>query len=316
MKRDAHYNDVMAPAQHPPDDGTELWRQIDTSLSDALGEPFFTQQRESVSGGCISTTLRIDGPDFPVFLKLGQASDEPMFDAEADALQAIAATNTVRVPAVIARGTACGRAWLAIEFIETGRPAPDAAAHLGEQLAGLHSATGSQFGWHRDNWIGATPQRNTPEQDWPQFFAEHRLRAQLELAAGNGLSQSVVDRGYRLAAALPAIFADYAPSPSLRHGDLWGDNWACDLSGQPFIFDPASYYGDRDADLAMTELFGGFPDSFYRAYDTVLPRAPGYPLRRELYNLYHVLNHFNLFGGGYVAQAGTMIKRLLAEVGA
>ena len=136
------------------------------------------------------------------------------------------------------------------------------------------------------------------------------------MARGNGLARTTVDAGFRLAEALPAVFQDYTPRPALLHGDLWGGNWACDHNGQPYVFDPASYFGDRDADIAMTELFGGFPDSFYHAYDAVLPRAPGYPVRRQLYNLYHVLNHFNLFGGGYGVQAGAMIDRLLADIGA
>ena len=139
-------------------------------------------------------------------------------------------------------------------------------------------------------------------------------RNSLQLAADNGLSRATVDSGLRLATALPVFFSDYAPTPALLHGDLWGGNWGVDARGQPVLFDPAVYYGDREADIAMTELFGGFPDSFYRAYDAVSPRAPGYPVRRQLYNLYHVLNHFNLFGGGYAAQAGAMIDNLLSEI--
>lgn len=313
--RDAHYNGVMATPQHPPEDTSDLWQAIDASLSAALGIPFSIQGKIAVSGGCISETLRLDGQGVSVFIKLGRAADAAMFAAEANALTELARTDTVRVPTVIAQGIAADRAWLAMEYIQPGQTTAAAAARLGEQLAALHFYAQSGFGWHRNNWIGTTVQCNTPEQDWPTFFARHRLQAQLDIAIGNALPQSVFERGYRLAENVPALLGNYAPLPSLLHGDLWGGNWACDEHGQPYLYDPASYIGDRDADLAMTELFGGFPDSFYRAYDAVLPRAAGYPLRRELYNLYHVLNHFNLFGAGYAMQAQAIIDKLLGETG-
>lgn len=305
----------MATPQHPPEDTCDLWQAIDASLSTALGEPFNIQGKTAVTGGSISEALRLDGQGVSVFLKLGYAADAAMFAAEAEALTLLARTDTVRVPAVLAQGIAADRAWLAMEYIQPGQTTAAAAGRLGEQLAALHLDAQTGFGWHRNNWIGATVQCNTPEHDWPTFFAQHRLRAQLDMAIGNGLPQLVVDQGYRLAENVPALFGDYAPTPSLLHGDLWGGNWACDQHEQPFIYDPASYIGDRDTDLAMTELFGGFPDSFYRAYDAVLPRAAGYPLRRVLYNLYHVLNHFNLFGAGYDMQAQAIIEKLLSEIG-
>ena len=316
MEKAGHYNGGMATTQHPAKEAENLWHTIDAGISRALGEPFNSHRRSPLGGGCISSALRLDGQSQSVFLKLGSAGDGPMFDAEAEALQAIAATDTVRVPAVITRGESAESAWLALEYIDSAGPHNGTAAALGEQLAALHSCNDALFGWHRDNWIGATPQRNHRATDWPGFFTEHRLLAQLEMAAGNGLPGATVENGLKLAEAVPALLGDYRPAPSLLHGDLWAGNWACDQSGQPYLYDPASYYGDRDADIAMTELFGGFPDSFYRAYDAVSPRTPGYPIRRQLYNLYHVLNHFNLFGGGYGAQSGEMIGRLLAEAGA
>jgi fructosamine-3-kinase len=184
---------------------------------------------------------------------------------------------------------------------------------LGEQLVDLHRVTADCFGAHRDNYIGATSQPNPNEDDWNLFYARHRLQHQLDLAAGNGASDDVLDTGYQLVAELPAILAGYTPSPSLLHGDLWGGNWAVLPDGAPVIFDPAVYFGDRETDLAMTRLFGGFPADFYAAYMAAWPLEPGHEYRCTLYQLYHVLNHFNLFGGAYLGQAARMLETLLSE---
>jgi fructosamine-3-kinase len=150
--------------------------------------------------------------------------------------------------------------------------------------------------------------------DWIDFWRERRLGFQLDLAARNGLRGALQTQGRQLMDALPALFAHYRPAPSLLHGDLWGGNWGADAAGNPVIFDPAVYFGDREADLAMTELFGGFSRAFYDAYDAAYPLDKGYETRKTLYSLYHVLNHFNLFGGGYGGQAQRMIQQLLAQV--
>ena len=174
--------------------------------------------------------------------------------------------------------------------------------------------TAPRFGWHRDNTIGATPQSNAWTDDWARFFAERRLGYQLDLALEQGHSGQLIERGRRLCAPLDALLLDHRPVPSLLHGDLWGGNWAADESGQPVVFDPAIYFGDREADLAMTRLFGGFGRAFYDAYQSAWPLEAGADLRFDLYNLYHVLNHLNLFGGGYRGQAETLIEQLLASV--
>jgi len=157
-------------------------------------------------------------------------------------------------------------------------------------LAKLHRTAGPRFGWHRDNWIGGTPQINTWHDDWSTFFHECRIRPQLDLARKNG---------FRLEE--PPRLENHHPQPSLLHGDLWSGN-AGFIEEGPVIFDPAGYYGDREADLAMTELFGGFPREFYAAYRKAYPLDAGYEQRKHLYNLYHLLNHLNLFGSGYLAQ--------------
>ncbi|KAF0205199.1 MAG: hypothetical protein FD173_1182 [Gallionellaceae bacterium] len=233
-----------------------------------------------------------------------------MFVAEATALDAIAATATIRVPRPIVHGKACGQSYLVLEHLEFS--AHGDAKLLGEQLAALHRCTAAQFGFARDNFIGISPQPNGWKDDWIAFWREQRLGFQLRLAARNGYSGQLQGMGERLLDALPAFFAGYAPQPSLLHGDLWGGNHAFLTDGTPAIFDPASYYGDRECDLAMTELFGGFPANFYAAYRATWPLDEGYATRRELYNLYHILNHANLFGGGYVRQAEQMIEKLLS----
>jgi fructosamine-3-kinase len=182
---------------------------------------------------------------------------------------------------------------------------------LGRALAALHRVTAHEHGWSRDNTIGATPQANAPCGDWAEFWRERRLGFQLRLAAANGHRLA---QGERLMEKLPAFFSGYRPAPSLLHGDLWAGNAAATAAGEPVVFDPAVYYGDREADMAMTELFGGFPRSFYEAYGSEYPLDAGYAVRRDLYNLYHVLNHLNLFGGGYRSQAERMIGQLLARI--
>ncbi|MFA7388288.1 MAG: fructosamine kinase family protein, partial [Thiohalobacteraceae bacterium] len=183
------------------------------------------------------------------------------------------------------------------------------------QLAAMHRTTRTQFGWYRDNTIGSTPQINTPDSDWISFWRDRRLGFQLDLAARNGWGGELQRLGERLLVSVGALFQDYRPRPSLLHGDLWSGNHGYLADGCPVIFDPALYYGDREADVAMTELFGGFGADFYAGYRSSWPLDAGYVVRRQLYNLYHVLNHLNLFGGGYQGQALRLLRELLAEIG-
>jgi fructosamine-3-kinase len=266
------------------------------------------------AGGGFAACQRWQSATGPVFVKVAPLSRQAALEAEAEALRELEAARAVRVPAVLGLGTAGDRAFLALEWIEFGSVRRGTETRFGEQLARLHRTTAGRFGWHRDNTIGATPQHNAWSADWVDFFARQRLGFQLELAGRSGHGGRWLERGRELCERLPAYFAGYTPQPSLLHGDLWGGNWAADDSGAPVIFDPATYYGDREADLAMTHLFGGFGREFYAAYEAAWSLDPGASARREVYNLYHVLNHLNLFGGGYLAQAERMIERLLAEI--
>jgi fructosamine-3-kinase len=248
------------------------------------------------------------------FVKTGAPAELPRFAAEAAGLEALRAAGAVRVPRVHACGIVAGQARLETEHLDLAGLDRQSGALLGRQLAELHRHAGDRFGWAEDNWIGGSPQQNGWRDEWPRFFAERRLRPQLEWAAGNGMERKLAEQGESLAGRLAAFFVDYHPAPSLLHGDLWGGNASALPDGTPVIFDPAVYYGDRETDLAMSELFGGFPGSFYAAYRAAWPLDPGYETRKTLYNLYHVLNHFNLFGAGYLGQARRMIDRLLADL--
>jgi protein-ribulosamine 3-kinase len=270
----------------------------------------------SIAGGSINSCYRWRGDAGPMFVKVGPRISHEAFAAEADGLRELGRARALRVPQVLALGVADTAAFLALEWIERG--AADAACErrLGEGLAALHAVTAPQFGWWRDNTIGRTPQGNAWSADWLEFFRERRLRPQLALAGRQGFSRRLSERGARLLEALPALLAGHRPHAALLHGDLWGGNWLASTAGEPVLFDPAVYYGDREADLAMTRLFGGFGAAFCRAYESAAPLPAGAALRAELYNLYHVLNHANLFGGGYAAQAQSIIDWLLSEAGA
>jgi fructosamine-3-kinase len=282
------------------------------ALADATGRRVADRPGHPVGGGSINQCVQWPTSTGPLFVKLADPDRLDMFAAEAEGLGELERAAAVRVPRVLGLGATAGHAFLALEWIDFGRATLQGEARLGEHLASLHAVTVPRIGWHRDNTIGATPQRNDWTVEWPDFFARHRLGCQLDLAERHGHGGRWLERGRALCERLDAIFVGHRPQPSLLHGDLWGGNWAMDRSGSPVLFDPAVYYGDREADLAMTRLFGGFGASFYDAYRAAWPLEPGAELRVTLYNLYHVLNHLNLFGGGYRAQAGAMIERLHA----
>jgi protein-ribulosamine 3-kinase len=287
-----------------------------TSIGEALGTTLDFRPAARVQGGSINECYRWEGGAGAIFVKVAPASAHvrSMYAAEAAGLEELRRADALRVPRVLGVGATSAYAWLALEWIRFGTHSAAAQAALGEQLAIQHRYTAAAFGWRLDNTIGRTPQLNGWVEEWLTFYRERRLRYQLDLAARNGCGRSLLQRGEALLERLGDLFADYHPAPSLLHGDLWGGNWACDDLGRPVIFDPAVYYGDREADLAMTRLFGGFGAEFYAAYEANWGLHYGARVRTGLYNLYHVLNHGNLFGAGYFAQAGAMVERLLAEL--
>lgn len=232
-----------------------------------------------------------------------------MFEAEAHGLNELRAAGEVRVPEVIDVGVLNGQAYIDIEKLELEPTTPDIERRFGTQLAALHRHTQDRYGWFRDNTIGLTPQHNDLSDDWVGFFRKHRLGYQLELAARNGYGADVTELGQRVADTLPTLFEGYMPEASLLHGDLWGGNWGA-VAGEPVMFDPAVYFGDRETDIAMTMVFGGFGRAFYEAYEAGWPMAPGHEQRLRLYQLYHILNHLNLFGRSYLGRAVDLMRTL------
>jgi fructosamine-3-kinase len=292
---------------------SSLPRQFLDALSEILGRIEYVTE---ASGGSISRALVATAGARKWFVKLDETGLLDMFEAEADGLRALAKCPAIRVPQVIGTGCAGQQAYLILEHIEL-QPLREngSSASAGRALADLHRIVGERFGWSRDNFIGSTPQSNRPHADWAEFFAQERLLPQLDLTRRHGHSGSLIDAGERLIERLHVFFSGDSPAPSLLHGDLWNGNAANDRHGKFVLYDPAVHFGDRETDLAMSELFGGFPAAFYAAYREAWPLSPGYPQRRKLYQLYHILNHFNLFGGGYRQQAEKMIRILLAEIG-
>lgn len=289
-----------------------LWEAIGAAIEAATGIQASIRQEGTVGGGCINQALRVQYGATTYFVKLNTAGKAGMFAAEAHGLQELRSSCTLRVPEPVCWGDNGESAWLVMENLQFGGRGDPAA--LGEGLAAMHHTTRRQFGWTQDNTIGSTLQINTLTDDWIEFWGEHRLRFQLELAARHGYGGRLQSQGEKLLDEFPGLFADYVPEASLLHGDLWSGNYACTRDGGPAIFDPAVYYGDRETDLAMTELFGGFGADFYAAYRTHYPLDPGYATRKTLYNLYHILNHLNMFGGGYHGQAQGMMDSLLSEL--
>lgn len=269
---------------------------------------------QPVGGGCISHGCRVETADGPVFLKHNAAAPPGMFAAEADGLHALrdAAGEHLRVPAVLARGDGegDGGGWIALEWLEPAPPHRDHGERLGRGLAAIHRVTG-RWGWERDNWIGSLPQETHPAASWPAFWRDRRLAPQLDLARRARRLPATEAEWERLVDRLPELLAagDH-DGPSLLHGDLWSGN-ALSTSAGPALIDPAVYRGHREADLAMAALFGGFDRAFFAAYHEAWPLHPGAEERRAVYQLYYLLVHVNLFGGGYVLQTAEALRRAL-----
>lgn len=299
---------------------------INDTLKNIYGSGITVVSKTPVSGGDINRAYALllsDGSR--LFMKANRRENADFFRAEAEGLEALRATGAIRVPEVTARGADADGAFLLLEYVEEGRRSPAASEKLGRRLAQLHMAdTGiitaaddaadhtsydlpCRYGFLHDNYIGAGFQCNEPADSWTEFFIERRLRPQFERASyywdtdERKSIERFLDRVGRYLAE--------PERPSLLHGDLWAGNYMIDSSGEPWLIDPAAYIGHAEADLAMTELFGGFDRRFYDAYRETAGIDPGYADRRDLYNLYHLLNHLNLFGGSYLYSVRSIIRR-------
>jgi len=292
----------------------DQWHFIDQDISTALGTNFKTTSSRSVGGGCINDAFSISDGVLEFFVKLNSPENENMFAAEAAGLNEIRESKSVYAPKPLCWGSSGVRSYIVMESLALGGKSTNAGVTLGQQLARMHKKSAQVYGWKMDNTIGSTRQPNTTSDNWLDFLGQRRLGFQIDLAEQNGCRHSLRSKGEKLIENLRSFFSGYSPLPSLLHGDLWSGNYAVTVAGHPVIFDPAVYFGDREADIAMTELFGGFSRGFYDAYSHDWPLDSGYSVRKTLYNLYHILNHFNLFGGGYESQAEQMIDKLLSEI--
>lgn len=282
--------------------------QLQSYVQEALGQQITSQR--GVSGGSINQAAKIilsDGKS--CFLKWNTSADPQMFAAEEKGLELLASADTeLRIPDVFATGqTENGTGFLVQEFITEGNSQPESAQQFGQGLARLHRHHKDQFGLDHDNYIGRLPQSNTHHESWTDFFIHERMNPQLKMATDSGkIGSQTVACFESMYKQLPNIFPE--EPPSLLHGDLWGGNYFYDDGGNATIYDPAVYYGHREIELAFTHLFGGFSTSFYRAYEEISPLKADFSNRKDLYNLYPLLVHTNLFGGSYARQVKSIVN--------
>lgn len=243
------------------------------------------------------------------FIKIQSADYSEHFRSEALALELIAQTNTIKVPKCYGVGATDKLSFIVLEAFELIPRSTDDWEAMGRQIAALHRTEGLTYGWERNNTIGMNPQSNRPHDNWCDFFIEERLKPQLKMAESKAIQIFKADKLLQLA---KDQLHNHRPPPSLLHGDLWSGNAGFTEAGTPVIYDPATYYGDRETDLAFSEFFGGFPPAFYKAYDATFPISPGYEQRKDLYNLYHSLNHANLYGMSYVLITNRIIEKLIS----
>lgn len=290
-----------------------LWLQIEKEISQHIHRDYKILDKRRISGGSINNAYRVSDDIDPFFVKTNRQNLAYMFKSESTGLNALYAANCIKVPQPIAAGVSKNDSYLIVSWQEmSGQPKAELFA---QQMAQLHQQTNNQFGFEIDNSIGSTPQLNQWSENWVDFWQKQRLGYQLNLARKNGFHNRLYDLGQKLIEQTPLFFTSYHPVASLLHGDLWSGNWSADDKGSPVIFDPACYYGDRETDLAMMELFGHPGRKFLDSYNEFYPLDDGYSIRKNFYNVYHILNHTNLFGSSYAMQAENMIESLLAEVG-
>ncbi len=279
-------------------------------LFNALGLEAELKGYQYVSGGCINNAVRLDTADGPFFLKWNEAADQDMFEKEYKGLQQLIKTDGLAVPKPIQFGEYEQKTYLLLEYLRVHRQSSDYWEELGRGLAHIHAHTQATFGFGHDNYIGRLHQRNAATSNWIDFFIEHRLEVQLGLALYNGhIDKTYADRFRLLYSVLPEQLPQ--EKPALIHGDLWSGNVMPGHHGHPTIFDPAVYYGHREMELAFTRLFGGFDKQFYLTYNEVFPLMPGFTQRADLYNLYPLLVHVNLFGTSYLSGIDRTLRQYI-----
>ncbi|MDT8437872.1 MAG: fructosamine kinase family protein [Wenzhouxiangellaceae bacterium] len=273
--------------------------QTAPALADTLGLNPDQSRLHAITGGSIARAYRLEDERRRVFIKVLDRDRRAILDAERHGLARLAEATAIATPRIIGQGEIDRVCWLAFEWLEMRVPDTDCFARLGVQLHQLHRHRGSGFGLERNNFIGLTPQVNDESEDWSDFFINRRLRPQIERLAERhrNFDESLIEA---LAESWRHAFDGYQPEPCLLHGDLWSGNVAMLADGRPVVFDPAVHFGDRECDLAMADLFGGFDVAFFDAYRGHWPLESGWRERRRFYQLYHLLNHANLFAGHYL----------------
>ena len=286
------------------------WQAISEHISQTLNKPFQIRHKKALGGGSINSAYLLTGNDAQqYFCKLNTASLEFMFQVEFDSLLELSQAANLQIPQPVCFGSVAKQSYLVLEYVMMNSSGDQ--RQLGIALAQMHRITAPHYGWQQNNIIGSTPQSNTQHAHWTAFWREERLIPQFKMLYNKGYRQQLQPLADKLLTNLDSLLSAHQPIASLLHGELWSGNYAFNDQGKPVIFDPAIYYGDRETDLAMTELFGGFSQDFYQAYHTAWPLDKGYQQRKTLYNLYHILNHANLFGSSYLHQAIAMMQKLV-----
>lgn len=291
---------------------SEFQQHLESRLSEHLDESVSIRSSSGLGGGCINDAQRLETSAGDFFLKSNLSPLPHMFEREANGLQALYRADAIAVPMPISssNGEDGIPPYLLTTFLHSAPKVKNFDELFGQRFAALHRQTAHEkFGFDHDNYLGSTKQVNQWESDWTEFFAKYRLGFQLDLARQNGYTGELQKLGERLMEKLGLYLDEPAEKPCLLHGDLWGGNAMADEKGEPAIIDPACYYGRREADLAMTKLFGGFGSRFYVAYEEAWPLTEGSEERLDIYQLYHLLNHLNLFGGSYLGGCLRILKR-------
>jgi protein-ribulosamine 3-kinase len=289
----------------PPD----LQAAVEEKLSGIFSSHFSILKNQPVGGGCINHAHKLETNHVNFFLKWNDASAYPkMFEAEAKGLSELRSAKALYIPDVVLSGEANGKSFLILEWIEPGKRKNNFWNDFGEKLALIHQHTSTNFGLDHDNYIGSLNQSNRQHTSWTEFFIHERLEPQLKLAIDNNkLSNHQITHSSNLFNRLHEIIPE--EKPSLLHGDLWNGNFMIGKDGSACLIDPAVYYGHREMDLAMTKLFGGFDSAFYQSYNETFPLEKNFETRIDIHNLYPLLVHVNLFGGGYIQQVNSILSR-------
>ena len=290
---------------------TEFTQHLELILGNKFNDEVKISGSQALSGGCINNAKKLTTTKGNFFIKTNIADVFPgMFDAEAKGLKLLAETNTVYIPNIIATGEYENKSYIILEFVAGSPPKKDFWKSFGQNLATLHKNSNKYFGLDHDNYIGSLVQKNIQTENWITFFITQRLQVQLDLAVNrNNINPPVLNLFEKLFIKLPELII--GENPSLLHGDLWSGNFMINSDGEATLIDPAVYYGHREVDLAMTKLFGGFNKEFYESYNEEWPLEKNYSDRLDIYNLYPLLVHVNLFGGGYLEQVKSILRKFL-----